>query len=132
MLAGRAPDHGSARLLEDRSGTTIALILSAAAFTFVHAGNHGATWVSTLSIALESDALMGLAYAATRTLWPPIGLHFGWNFTERAYLWRRGLGRAVHGSSDCADYWPRTPSGRLSRRSDEYGCSAEPSSAPKV
>jgi membrane protease YdiL (CAAX protease family) len=98
MLAGRAPDHGSARLLEDRSGTTIALILSAAAFTFVHAGNHGATWVSTLSIALESDALMGLAYAATRTLWPPIGLHFGWNSTERAYLWRRGLGRAVHGS----------------------------------
>lgn len=26
--------------------------------------------------------LLGLAYAATRTLWLPIGLHFGWNFTE--------------------------------------------------
>ena len=58
------------------------LILSAVAFGFVHAGNRGATWVSTLAIVLESGALMGLAYVATRTLWLPIGLHFGWNFTE--------------------------------------------------
>lgn len=70
------------RLLQERLGTTIALILSAVAFGFVHAGNHGATWISTLAIALESGALMGLAYAATRTLWLPIGLHFGWNLTE--------------------------------------------------
>lgn len=70
------------RLLEQKLGTTIALILSAVAFGFVHAGNHGATWISTLAIALESGALMGLAYAATRTLWLPIGLHFGWNLSE--------------------------------------------------
>jgi membrane protease YdiL (CAAX protease family) len=70
------------RLLEERLGTTIALNLSAVAFGFVHAGNRGATWVSTLAIVLESGALMGLGYVATRTLWLPIGLHFGWNFTE--------------------------------------------------
>jgi uncharacterized protein len=70
------------RLLEDALGTTAALILSAAMFGLVHAGNHGATWASTLAIALESGALMGLAYALTRTLWLPVGLHFGWNFTE--------------------------------------------------
>lgn len=70
------------RLLEERLGTTLALLLSASAFGAVHAANNGATWVSTLAIALESGVLLGVAYAATRTLWLPIGLHFGWNFTE--------------------------------------------------
>jgi membrane protease YdiL (CAAX protease family) len=70
------------RRLEERLGTTIALVVSAAAFGLVHAGNPGANWASTLAIALESGVLLGLAYAATRSLWLPIGLHFGWNFTE--------------------------------------------------
>jgi hypothetical protein len=70
------------RRLEDSLGTTIALVISAVLFGLVHAGNRGATWVSTLAIVLESGVLLGLAYAATRSLWLPIGLHFGWNFTE--------------------------------------------------
>jgi len=70
------------RLLEGRLGSMLALILSAAAFGATHAGNPGATWVSTLAIALEAGVLLGLAYVATRSLWLPIGLHFGWNFTE--------------------------------------------------
>ncbi len=70
------------RRLEDTLGTTIALIISAAAFGLLHGFNPGASWISTLAIALESGALLGLAYAATRSLWLPIGLHFGWNFTE--------------------------------------------------
>jgi len=48
----------------------------------VHAGNAGASWISTLAIALEAGVLLGIAYAATRSLWLPIGVHFGWNFTE--------------------------------------------------
>jgi len=70
------------RRLEDTLGTTLALMISAAAFGQIHAGNPGATWVSTLAIALESGVLLGLAFAATRSLWLPIGLHFGWNLTE--------------------------------------------------
>ncbi len=70
------------RLLQGRLGTGAALLLSAAAFALIHAGNRGATWVSTLSVALESGVLLALAYAASRALWLPIGLHFGWNFTE--------------------------------------------------
>jgi membrane protease YdiL (CAAX protease family) len=70
------------RRLEERLGTAIALLVSAAVFGLVHAGNTGANWVSTLAIALESGVLLALAYAATRSLWLPIGLHFGWNFTE--------------------------------------------------
>lgn len=33
-----------------------------------------------LAIAIEAGLMLGAAYAATRTLWLPIGLHFGWNF----------------------------------------------------
>jgi membrane protease YdiL (CAAX protease family) len=70
------------RRFEERLGTTMALVVSAAVFGLVHAGNPGANWASTLAIALESGVLLGLAFAATRSLWMPIGLHFGWNFTE--------------------------------------------------
>jgi uncharacterized protein len=70
------------RILEECVGTTVALALSAVAFGLVHAGNHGATVVSTVAIAAESGLLLGLAYAATGKLWLPIGLHLGWNFTE--------------------------------------------------
>jgi len=70
------------RRLEGALGTGIALIVSAAIFGLVHAGNAGASWISTLAIALEAGVLLGIAYAATRSLWLPIGVHFGWNFTE--------------------------------------------------
>src|SRR5215472_41649 len=52
------------RRLEERLGTVIALLVSAALFGLVHAGNPGANWVSTLAIVLESGVLLALAYAA--------------------------------------------------------------------
>jgi len=70
------------RRFETALGTAIALIVSAALFALLHAGNPGASWISTLAIALEAGVLLGVAYAATRSLWLPIGVHFGWNFTE--------------------------------------------------
>ena len=73
---------GVFRILEDSFGTIIALTLSAALFGLLHAFNHGATTVSTAAIALEAGVLLGAAYAYSRNLWLPIGLHFGWNFTE--------------------------------------------------
>jgi hypothetical protein len=85
------------RRLEERLGTTIALVVAAAAFGLVHAGNPGANWASTLAIALESGVLLGLAYAATRSLWLPIGLHFGWNFTEGGIFGAAVSGRQYGG-----------------------------------
>ncbi|MGH8199343.1 MAG: lysostaphin resistance A-like protein [Steroidobacteraceae bacterium] len=70
------------RILEERSGTATALLISAAVFGLLHALNPGATVVSTVAIALEAGILLGAAYALTRNLWFPIGLHLGWNFTE--------------------------------------------------
>ncbi len=70
------------RLVEEWAGTWIALAVSAAIFGAVHSANPGATWVSTLAIALEAGVLLAAAYIVTRNLWFPIGLHFAWNFCE--------------------------------------------------
>jgi uncharacterized protein len=88
------------RRLEEKLGTAIALLISAALFSLVHAGNAGANWVSTLAIALESGVMLGLAYAATRSLWLPIGLHFGWNFTEGGIFGAAVSGGQYHGLID--------------------------------
>ena len=73
---------GVYRLLEEGFGTLVAIILSGAMFGVIHAGNRGATTASSIAIALEAGVLLAAAYTATRSLWLPIGLHFGWNFTE--------------------------------------------------
>lgn len=70
------------RLIEEWTGTWIALAVSAVAFGLVHAGNPGATWFSTLAIALEAGVLLAAAFVVTRNLWFPIALHFAWNFFE--------------------------------------------------
>lgn len=73
---------GVFRILEDGYGTAVALVLSAALFGLMHSLNPGATIASTAAIAIEAGVLLGAAYALTDNLWLPIGLHFGWNFTE--------------------------------------------------
>ena len=70
------------RLIEEWAGTWIALAASATLFGLAHAANPGATWFSSLAIALEAGVLLGAAFVVTRNLWFPIGLHFAWNFFE--------------------------------------------------
>jgi uncharacterized protein len=70
------------RLLEQGLGTWLALAISALFFGFGHRGNPGATWVSSLAIAIEAGGLLAAAYVATRSLWLPIGLHWAWNLFE--------------------------------------------------
>jgi CAAX protease family protein len=70
------------RLIAKVLGTWGALALTAAFFGLVHLANHGATASSAVAIALEAGVLLGAAYAATKRLWVPMGLHFAWNFTE--------------------------------------------------
>ena len=82
------------RLLEQSLGTWGALGLSAVAFGFVHWKNPGATWWSGLAIALEGGVLLAALYAATRSLWLPIGVHWAWNLFEGPVF-----GTAVSGNS---------------------------------
>ncbi|MFO0888897.1 MAG: CPBP family intramembrane glutamic endopeptidase [Isosphaeraceae bacterium] len=70
------------RITEESLGTWIAVTASALLFGLLHILNPGATLVATLCIALEAGVLLALAFVMTRRLWLPIGLHFGWNFTQ--------------------------------------------------
>lgn len=70
------------RILEQRTGTVLALILSSVLFGAIHLVNANATLWGTLGIALTGGVMLAAAYVATRSLWLPIGLHFAWNFTH--------------------------------------------------
>ena len=68
------------RIVEERIGTWGALTLTAVLFGLAHLPNEHATLWSALAVAVEAGALLAAVYAATRNLWVPIGVHFGWNF----------------------------------------------------
>ncbi|MEU5259185.1 CPBP family intramembrane glutamic endopeptidase [Amycolatopsis sp. NPDC021455] len=68
------------RIVEERTGTGIALVLTGVLFGMVHLFNADATLWGAIAIAIEAGGMLTAAYVATRKLWLPIGLHFGWNF----------------------------------------------------
>ncbi|WP_434449959.1 lysostaphin resistance A-like protein [Lentzea sp. E54] len=70
------------RIIEGRVGTWAALVLTMLVFGLAHGFNPGATAWSTISVAVAAGGTLAAAYAATRTLWLPIGLHFAWNFVQ--------------------------------------------------
>ena len=70
------------RVTEQAFGTWVGVAVSAVAFGALHGLNPNASLAASIAIILESGILLAAAYFATRTLWLPIGLHFGWNFAE--------------------------------------------------
>ncbi|NKZ00723.1 CPBP family intramembrane glutamic endopeptidase [Nocardiopsis alborubida] len=72
------------RIVEERTGTWIALVLTGVLFGLVHLINPHASLWGAIAIAIEAGGMLTAAYAATRSLWLPIGLHFGWNLAGSA------------------------------------------------
>ncbi|WP_410631313.1 CPBP family intramembrane glutamic endopeptidase [Amycolatopsis sp. cmx-4-83] len=70
------------RILEQRVGSVLAIVVSSLLFGLTHLVNGNATLWGTLAIAVEGGAMLAVAYTATRSLWLPIGLHFAWNFLQ--------------------------------------------------
>lgn len=68
------------RVIEERGGTWIALTSTAIVFGLMHLVNPNASLWGAIAIAVEAGGMLGAAYAATRSLWLPIGVHFGWNY----------------------------------------------------
>ena len=85
------------RITEEWLGTTAALIISAVLFGAAHGLNSSATLIGVIAIGLEAGALLGIAYSASRSLWLPIGMHFGWNFTEGGLFGTTVSGGHSHG-----------------------------------
>lgn len=72
------------RHLEKLTGTWLALTASALVFGGVHLLNKDATLWGALCVAIAGGGMLTSAYIASRSLWLPIGLHFGWNYAQSA------------------------------------------------
>jgi membrane protease YdiL (CAAX protease family) len=70
------------RITEEWFGTTIALVIISLLFAILHINANGATVLSVCSTGVEAGFMLSAVYVATRNLWLPIFLHFGWDFTE--------------------------------------------------
>lgn len=70
------------RMMEELTGTWIALFFSAALFGAMHAANPSATLWASVAVALEAGVLLAVLFIWTRRLWVPIGLHLGWNLAQ--------------------------------------------------
>lgn len=70
------------RWIDEKWGFAVALIVSSLLFGLMHIFQPGATMWSSIAIAVEAGLLLGAAYKYSRTLWLPIGIHWGWNFFQ--------------------------------------------------
>ena len=104
------------RIVEDWVGTWIALLLTGLVFGLMHLGNPDATLWGALAIAVEAGLMLGAAYVATRRLWLPIGVHFGWNFAEAGIF-----GTVASGTGDHEGIIEGTMSGSLLLTGGDFG-----------
>jgi membrane protease YdiL (CAAX protease family) len=65
------------------SGTSLlwAIVITSVLFGAIHAGNPGATTLSTFLLVITTPQLI-YAYVKTGQLWLPMGIHLGWNFFQ--------------------------------------------------
>jgi len=70
------------RLLEEQTGTVIALLIFITLFAVLHVNAKGATIVSVGATALQAGLMLPAAYVFSRNLWLPIFIHFGWDLAE--------------------------------------------------
>ncbi|MFC2665410.1 MAG: CPBP family intramembrane glutamic endopeptidase [Prevotella histicola] len=70
------------RIINRRWNPWAALVISALIFGGLHIFNDNATFWSSIAIAIEAGSLLGAAYAYSKNLWLPIGIHWIWNYTQ--------------------------------------------------
>ncbi|MEW1910432.1 CPBP family intramembrane glutamic endopeptidase [Kitasatospora sp. NPDC085895] len=104
------------RLVERGLGTYLALALSGTAFGASHLLNEDATLLGGVAVSIEAGGMLAAAYAATRSLWLPIGLHFGWNFAESGIF-----GTEVSGNGDTHGLLDASTSGATLITGGEFG-----------
>jgi uncharacterized protein len=73
------------RIIEERLGSYISLLISALLFGAVHSLNPGSTLISSVCIGIAGLALSA-AFIYSRSLWLPIAIHFSWNFVQAGIL----------------------------------------------
>jgi membrane protease YdiL (CAAX protease family) len=70
------------RILEEKLGTILTLIIAVIFFVMAHMGKEGANWLSITATSTEAGFMLSAAFIYSRSLWLPIFLHFAWDFVE--------------------------------------------------
>ncbi|MEW2539078.1 CPBP family intramembrane glutamic endopeptidase [Micromonospora chalcea] len=104
------------RLVEERLGTWLSLLLTGVLFGLMHLLNPDASLWGATAIAIEAGFMLAACYAATRNLWVPIGLHFGWNFAAGGIF-----GVVVSGNGESAGLLDATTSGSTLLSGGDFG-----------
>jgi membrane protease YdiL (CAAX protease family) len=95
------------RVAEERLGTWWAMALSGVLFGAFHLANPDADLYGAFAVAVEAGGMLTAAYVATRRLWVPIGVHFGWNFAAGGVFSAEVSGNgASHGLLDSVTTGP--------------------------
>ena len=82
------------RIIEEKLGSYLALIVSALIFGLLHLANPNSSLINALGLAIQAGLLLASAYIYSRSLWFPIAIHFAWNFTQAGIF-----GATVSGNS---------------------------------
>ena len=69
------------RIVEEKLGSYISLLISAIIFGAVHLLNPDSSVISSICIGIVGF-MFGASYIYSRNLWLPIAIHFSWNFVQ--------------------------------------------------
>ncbi len=69
-------------ILQEITGSLVAILISAAAFGLAHLGNPGVTPYAIFALSIDGGVMLALAYILTRNMWLAVGVHASWNFTQ--------------------------------------------------
>ena len=64
------------RVIEDKLGSYLSLLISALIFGFLHIANPNSSFVTEVGLAIQAGLLLGSAYIYAKNLWFPIAIHF--------------------------------------------------------
>lgn len=79
-------------ILEEITGSLVAILISSAVFGLAHAANPGASPFALFALSIELGVMLSLAYILTRNVWIAVGVHAGWNFTQGFVLGAQNSG----------------------------------------
>jgi membrane protease YdiL (CAAX protease family) len=82
------------RILEEKLGTILTLLLMVVSFAILHMGMPGGSLVSVAATSLHAGLLLSAAYVVSRSLWFPIFLHFAYDFAEPGIF--GGINPGIH------------------------------------
>jgi uncharacterized protein len=84
------------RLIEEKLGSYIALIISAILFGAMHLSNPNSSLIAAIGLAIQAGLLLAAAFIYTKNLWFPIAIHFAWNFTQSGIFGANTSGNALN------------------------------------